>query len=431
MQQETPQHIGMVGILGTGMRAIAWLLKGQGHTVIGTDAQLDLSSPPAAMKDYTLHTPAIFIEHIPAFSSLIYSDSVPADHPARIAAQEHGVPTIPYQEALGTIASAYDTVIAVTGTHGKSSTTALLAHILIEAGIDPTVVVGALIPTWPGEHARLGKSGVFITEADEYREHFTTLKPTHTIITSVDFDHPDYFTDLAHVERAYTNLLKNMPSEGAVFTHKLVQDTHPGVAWPKTTIALTGDDWQGIAAPMPGEHMQQNAALAIELAHHAFSIDRETAAQSLQSFPGIGRRLERVGEIDKVPVFSDYGHHPVEIAATLQGIQNDTTRVLVVFEAHMRERLEHFLPDFAKALSSAPAVIIYPPFSPQGRETEGIAEHVESLENQLRSSNTDTYVLSDSTELDATLKRLAPDFTSIVAFSAGKLDSHLRKILST
>lgn len=430
MTSDTRETIGMLGILGSGMRGLAWILASRGNTILGTDAKWSPDTKERDMEKHTFVSEADFIASLPTLDRLIHSDSVPVDHPVLRAAREHNVDIQPYQEALGELSENY-TTIAITGTHGKSSTTAFLAHILIEAGADPTVLVGAPVPTWPGLHARVGNSNLFIVEADEYRRHFLTLHPAHSIVTNIDFDHPDYFEDMQDVEDAYAAFLALLPEEGTCTTHQTVRAAHTAIAWPQNTRYLSATDYQDMPAPLPGEHMRQNAALAVQAAGEIAGIDRAVAIKALQSFPGLGRRMELLGSFQGVPVMSDYGHHPEEIRATLAAVRQTypQEKIAVIFEAHMRERLDSFLEQFKSAFTGAHSVVLYPPFSPTGREGAATDPHIQELSAALQHQGIQTHVVDTPENLLSVLQKQT-DIDRIVAFSAGVLDGHLRHLMS-
>ncbi|MEK7498999.1 MAG: Mur ligase family protein, partial [Patescibacteria group bacterium] len=181
-----------LGVGGSGMRGLAYLLREQGEKIVGFDDAPGLSelSLEQALKE------------VSTANRLVYSDAALESHALRVEAKRIGIPQIPYQQALGAFAHNYQT-IAITGTHGKSSTTAFLAHICIQTGLDPVVLVGANMESLRGKHAQYGKGKYFIVEADEYRNHFLELFPAHAIITTIDFDHPDSFSSLQDTEKAY------------------------------------------------------------------------------------------------------------------------------------------------------------------------------------------------------------------------------------
>ncbi|MEX0650054.1 MAG: cyanophycin synthetase [Candidatus Andersenbacteria bacterium] len=432
MASTQKQRIGMLGVLGAGMRGLAWILWRQGNEIAGTDTQLRPEhASEGDLQGYELYPEIEFEQVLKQLDLVVHSDSVNTDHPVLRAAKQHGILIKPYQEALGEVSAQYMT-IAIAGTHGKSSTTAFLAHVLTEAGLDPTVLVGAPIDGWECKHARVGQSNIFVVEADEYRNHFLALTPSHIIITSIDFDHPDYFSSLADVEASYNSFVHKLPPGGALITHAAIQSDHPSLSWPAQTIAIPPSDWDDIDVPLPGEHMRQNAGLAVTAATRIAKIPSTDARQFLRTFPGLGRRTEAIGSFRTTPVISDYGHHPEEIRTTLSGLKEKYSgeRLLVIFEAHMRERLDHFLLDFAKALSRADGVIIYPPFSPVGREAQTTNPHTQKLAALLTEQGVQTHLLTAAAELSNTLTQTSSDYDRIIAFTAGALDAQLRSLVS-
>lgn len=392
----------MLGIGGTGMRGLAKLLAAQGNKIIGSDQQYQIIKNWPDMKAYEFSNKV-------TGDLLIHTDAAEKSHPLIQAAKKKNIPVMAYQEALGEFSKQFKT-IAVTGTHGKSSTTAFLAHILIETGKDPNVLIGASMPAWGGTGARAGKNDLFIVEADEYREHFLMLAPAHAIIVSVDFDHPDYFKSLEHVKQAYERFRAKV--SGTVLS----------------TDDLTPEDLQDIPAPIPGEHMQKNAALAVQMAG-ILGVSREDAIAALKTFPGLGRRFEKLGMISKMEIISDYGHHPAEIIATLHGAREKfgQNKIMAIFEAHTLERLKTFFDDYAKALELANGVLLVPVFIPIGREHES-AEALIKLKELEKMLKIPVWRLEKWEDLKPKLTELSSEFDIALAFTAGVLDSKLRQL---
>lgn len=399
----------LLGIGGTGMRGLATLLAAQGKTVIGSDQQYEIIREWPDMAAWKIVAERDGGQLLEQADLLIHTDAAEPSHPLLTQAAQRGLAVLPYHVALGELSQAF-TTIAVTGTHGKSSTTAFLAHILIEAGKDPSVLVGAPMPTWQGG-ARVGASDLLVVEADEYREHFLTLEPAHAIIVSVDFDHPDYFRSLEHVQQAYQRFRARVT--GTIIT----------------TEELTGDDFVNVPAPLPGTHMLHNAALAVKMAVR-LGVSREEAIAALQSFPGMGRRFEKLGTLGAMEVYSDYGHHPREIEATLHAAQDTfaSKKILVVFEAHTLERLRVFFEDFREVLSHADGAVLVPVFIPAGREHES-AEAQQKLQALQAELPQNTWRIDHYAELRDILQKLSPRFDVALAFTAGRLDAELRRIL--
>lgn len=401
-EERKKKTVFMLGIGGTGMRGLAKLLATQGNEIIGSDQQYEVIKNWPDMKAYKFSDEVIG-------DLLIHTDAAEKSHPLIQAAKKKNIPVMAYQEALGEFSKDF-TTIAVTGTHGKSSTTAFLAHILIESGKDPSVLIGAPMPAWGGTGARAGKSDLFIVEADEYREHFLTLQPAHVIIVSVDFDHPDYFKSLEHVKQAYKKFRAKV--SGTVLT----------------TEDLTKKDLENVPAPIPGEHMRSNAALAVMMAG-ILGVSRDQAITALKTFPGLGRRFEKLGMIGKMELYSDYGHHPAEITATLRGARKKfgKKRMITVFEAHTLERLKSFFDDYVQALSLADGALLVPVFIPVGREHES-AEAVATLKELEKALKISAWRLKTWDDLKAKLTELSQEFDVALAFTAGMLDAKLRTL---
>ncbi|MBI3255893.1 MAG: hypothetical protein HYZ63_02885 [Candidatus Andersenbacteria bacterium] len=411
----------MLGIEGSGMRGLAFLLTQRGLTVAGSD---DKVTEKRQIHGYTVVPESEAAKALGESDVLVYSDAVKSDHPLRVLAQEQGKRQLAYQEALGEFAKEFQ-VLAVTGTHGKSSTTAMLAHILIEAGQDTTVLVGASIPQFGGRNARAGKGKYLVVEADEYRRHFLALFPAHVIITSIDFDHPDYFSGLPDVENAYSEFMQQVKAGGAVFAPARVKATHSNLTWPNTTVEVSDE----VLTPLPGKHMRENAALAVCLAEKV-GVSRQQAINSLQTFEGLSRRMENVGTIKETEVYSDYGHHPHEIQATIAGAREkfDGKKIGVMVEPHMIERLETYFEDFVQALSAADCVLLCPVFYPKGREG-GVSTKLDLLGQRLEDMGKPVEKLESYDTLRSALLKMSQKTDVMIAFTAGVLDSKLRKVL--
>lgn len=401
-----------LGIGGAGMRGLAFLLRENGDTVFGFDddeANTEINIEEAK-------------EKLSYADQLVYTDAAVEDHPLRIAARQAGVPELPYQTALGEFSKKY-TTIAITGTHGKSSTTAFLAHICIENKLDPTVLIGASMETLPGKHARLGHSTYFIVEADEYRKHFLELNPTHIIITSIDFDHPDAFSSLEDVEHAYEEFMEKLKEGGTVTLPEHEKIAHPNMQFLKQTKTTNKKDIADISAPLPGEHMNMNAALAIAVAE-ILGVSRQGAIDALKTFPGLARRFELLGRHNGCDIRSDYGHHPAEIAATLAGARQvyPNSHIVAVFEAHMPLRLKTFFADFVDALAGADEISIVPPFVPAGRDNTALEDALKLRDELIHKGKKANFHENPTDFLDTlTVESVA------ILFSAGSLDLSVRK----
>ena len=345
------------GIGGIGLSAYAFLQQENGHTVRGSDRVESAMTAALAGKGIAVSYQQDG-SHVPQDCDLfVYSEAIPQDAPERRKAAELGIRQCSYFQALGEL-SRNCRVIAVCGTHGKSSTTAMAAKVLMDAGQDPTVVVGTTSPDLGGRNWRKGASDLFLLEACEYRRSFHHLSPDIILMTNADGDHFDAFASVAEYQQAFVDFFRLLPEGGAVITHM----GDPDCARIVESGGVPAIDADACALPrlsVPGEHMQRNAQLALALAD-LLHIPGAQAAASLASYRGCWRRLERKGEYRGVPVFDDYGHHPREIQATLAALRHEypEERIICVFQPHMHNRTLKLYDQFVRAFGDADTVII-------------------------------------------------------------------------
>jgi UDP-N-acetylmuramate--alanine ligase len=249
-------------------------------------------------------------------------------------------------------------VIAVCGTHGKSSTTAMAARVLAAAGLDPTVVVGTKLPDLSGRNWRKGGSDLFLLEACEYRRSFHALHPSIVLLTNVDGDHFDAFATLAEYQEAFVAFLRRLPDDGIVITHGGDRDCR-SVAKQSGKRTVDADHLPLPSVGVPGRHMQENARLVLALAD-VLALPRSVALDALAGYRGCWRRMEVKGEWRGATVVDDYGHHPREIAATLEALRgaHPGQRVLCVFQPHTHDRTLKLYPDFVRCFGNADAVFL-------------------------------------------------------------------------
>ena len=339
------------GIGGIGRSAYAALQNVSGHTVLGSD-----KNSSALTADLQSQGIEVFENqdgsHVPSDADLfVYSEAIPESAPERVKAEELGVTQLSYFAALGELSKDH-TVVAVCGTHGKSTTTSMAAQVLIDAGKDPTVIVGTKVPQLDGRNWRKGDSEIFLLEACEYRGSFLNLHPDIILMTNVDGDHFDAFDSLEDYQNAYGEFIDRLPEDGVVITHMNDSDCKR-VAGSNT---IDADQLSLPELSVPGLHMQQNAQLVSALADH-LAID---AADSLKKFTGTWRRFEIKGDTDQgVTVIDDYAHHPVEIAATIAAARQKYPgrRLVCLYQPHTHERTIRFYNDFLIAFDAADLVV--------------------------------------------------------------------------
>jgi len=363
------------GIGGIGMSALAQLMKEKGNYVFGSDRS---DSPVAELlrrkgMDVIIgQEPENIRENT---DLLIYSAAVPEDNPERVRARELGIPELSYFAALGQVSGEYRT-IAVAGTHGKTTTTGMLASILKDAGASPTAVVGSIVEDF-GSNYLPGTSDLFVVEACEYQRHFLELSPEVLVITNLEFDHTDYYEDLSDVQDAFRALIKKVPSHGAIIT-----DTeHPHIAPLLEGIAPRVIDYMMEPAyplTLPGEFNAQNAKAAAAAAREVMpELHIALINRTLEAFRGTWRRFEYKGMHRGARVYDDYAHHPTAIKETLRALKEKTKgRVFVAFHPHLYSRTRDLLDGFARAFSDADEVLIAPIFAAREVDDGSISSEI-------------------------------------------------------
>jgi UDP-N-acetylmuramate--alanine ligase len=359
-----------IGIGGIGLSALARYYKHQGHEVSGSDVS-------DSMLIQTLMNEGIHIdighrkENIPDGTDLVvYTIAVSDTNEDLVRARELGLTCMTYPQALGEITKEKKT-IAVCGTHGKTTTTAMAYHALKACGINPTVIVGSLL-SGVGSNFIPGDSEYFVVEACEYRRSFLNLFPTYVLVTNIDADHLDYYKDLADIQDAFQSFADKLPKEGHLITHGNVYLETQGVLDNADVI-----DTSTIELSVMGEHNRENAQLILALVQ-ALSLDMESARKGLKNFAGTWRRLEQKGRTKHgVLVYDDYGHHPAEIKATLHAVRSqypkDQDELNVFFQPHLFSRTKTFLNDFGSALTEADKVFVLPIYAAREADDASIS----------------------------------------------------------
>lgn len=331
-----------IGIGGIGMSAIARMIHLEGKTVTGSDRAKSRVTEELEKLGIKIFYEQKAENITSDIDLVIYTIAIPDDAPELVKARELGIPCKTYPEMLGLI-SADKFTIAIAGTHGKTTTTAMVAEIMIEVGLDPTVIVGSLLKS--GTNFIAGKSRYLVVEACEYRRSFLNLHPTLAVVTNIDNDHLDYYKDLADIKSAFGQFLAQ--SENKIIDYQKYLAKVPELL-------------------VPGEHNRQNAAVTLAVADF-LQIDLAVASNALKKFTGTWRRFEYKGKTKNgALVYDDYAHHPTEILASLSGARefmkkkNLAGRLIVVFQPHMYSRTKLLKDDFAESLARADEIILAP-----------------------------------------------------------------------
>jgi len=385
LSQADRRPIHFVGIAGAGMRALAELLARRGEVVTGCDAN------PGATEDLEQlgiqvmkgHSP----DHLAGARELIITSALPKDHPELARARELGIPITRRAEALGR-AVAGGRLVAIAGTHGKTTTTVMTTSALASAGLKPTGIAGGRVAEWKG-NLHYESDELFVVEADEYDRSFLTLAPTVAVVTNVEADHLDIYHDLADITTTFSRFVRDapvivfcsddagasslaVPASSEVIRYGLTSSDARLVArdlrpsGQKTTFSVTYDGrvLGDVSLRVPGHHNVQNALAAIA-AGFALGVPFDQMRDGLLQFAGVERRFQHLCDVAGVSIVDDYAHHPTEIAATIQAARASYPgrRIVAAFQPHLFSRTRDFSEAFGVALSSADAVFladIYP-----------------------------------------------------------------------
>jgi len=351
-----------IGIGGIGMSALAQLMADHGTAVSGSDREASPVTELLESKGISV-TIGQKAENVPSDADVIvYSEAVWEDNPERARAKELNLRQISYFEALGEVSYKKKT-IAVAGTHGKTTTTGMTAKILADGGASPTAVVGSIVKDF-GSNYLHGDSDLFVVEACEYKRDFLTLSPFVLVITNIEWDHTDYYSDLDDFRSAFAQLAKKVPAEGAIVTNPNDPVIAPMLAGLSPRI-IDYTKEPAYDLRLPGEFNKDNARAAAAAARVvAPDITDDSIATSLSHFHGTWRRFEHKGKTKSgAEVYDDYAHHPTSVAKTLAELRRKLvpgSKLFVAFHPHLYSRTRDLLPEFATAFKDADEVIIAP-----------------------------------------------------------------------
>lgn len=422
---KTVKHIHIIGIGGIGTSALAQYYLAKGLAVSGSDAvasEITDHLEALGAKIYIGHRP----ENIHGADLVIHSAAVDRGNQEYDMAILKQTPTQLYAEAMGEITENF-TTIAISGSHGKSTTTAMVAKILIDAGLDPTVIVGTKMHELDGNNFRFGKSKFLVLEADDYNRHFHNYYPAIAVVTNVDAEHLDIYQGIQGVKEAFAKFLEGTKQGGTIIANGADKNTvdiikstdllgRKVILYNKTVLARH-------KLGVPGDHNESNAEAAFWVAKTA-GVSEAQIKQSLARFQGSWRRLEEIQE----GVYSDYAHHPTEIKATLQALKiaNPNKKLICVFQPHQRDRLNKLFTEFKDAFIDADELYVIPLYMARGRDT-GDGRGSEDLVRQVRKP-TAKYKESFF-EAFNTVKPELGGQNIVVFMGAGDIDKMLRKIL--
>lgn len=406
-----PQAIHFIGIGGISMSGLAEILLQEGFQVSGSDTHESALTAHLEAKGVRIVYGQKAENITDEIEVVVYTAAVHADNPEYAEVVRRGLPLLSRADLLGQMMKNYGQAIAISGTHGKTTTTSMVTEILLAADTDPTVSVGGILHSIGG-NIRVGGSDLFVTEACEYTNSFLSFFPTVEVILNVEADHLDFFKDLDDIRHSfrlfaekldengilvissdihnYQELCAGLPCRVITVGHSADSDycaadiRYDVFARPEFTLMEHGKAEGTIALSVPGEHNVYNALAAIAVAR-SLDIPDTAIVEGLKAFTGTDRRFEKKGEIAGVTVIDDYAHHPQEIAATLAAAKNYPHKKLwCIFQPHTYTRTKAFLDEFAESLAAADEVVLADIYAARetdhlGISSRDIAERIEKL----------------------------------------------------
>lgn len=449
-----PREIGpihFVGIGGIGMSGIAEVLCNLGYTVQGSDASDNANVARLREKGITVSV-GHKAENVAGADVVVVSTAIKRDNPELMAARAQRIPVVRRAEMLAELMR-LKSCVAIAGTHGKTTTTSMVAALLDAGGIDPTVINGGIINAY-GTNARLGAGDWMVVEADESDGTFLKLPADVAIVTNVDPEHLDHFKTFDAVQDAFRAFVENVPFYGFAvmcIDHPVVQalvgkiedrriitygvnpqadvrlvDLSPANGGSRFKVVFRDrksgatHEISDITLPMPGRHNASNATAAIAVAHE-LGISDEAIRKAIAGFGGVKRRFTRTGEWNGVTIIDDYGHHPVEIAAVLKAARESTSgKVIAVVQPHRYTRLQSLFEEFCTCFNDADAVIVADVYPAGEAPIEGIDRDHFVLGLRAH-GHRDVLPLPQAADLAGIVKRLAKSGDLVVCLGAGNI----------
>lgn len=415
---ESPIRVHFIGIGGISMSGLAEILLKEGFTVSGSDNKQSALTQHLAEKGAKIYYGQKASNIKDGIDVVIYTAAIHEDNEEFAEVVKRQIPLLSRAELLGQLMTNYKVPIAVSGTHGKTTTTSMLSHILLEGEKDPTISVGGILPAIHG-NIRVGDSDVFITEACEYTNSFLHFFPKISVILNVEEDHMDFFKDIDDIRNSFHQFALLLPEDGTLVINKeidqyesIIKDlkcniitygihtdadltakniTYNEKGCPSFDLYKKNEKIDRVDLSVTGDHNVSNALSAIAVGL-LVDIPLETIKKGLLAFTGTDRRFQYKGEVNGITIIDDYAHHPTEIAATLNSVKHYPHReTWCIFQPHTYTRTKAFFHDFAEALSIADHVMLVDIFP--ARETDTLGMSSELLVQELKKIGADAYYL--------------------------------------
>lgn len=439
-----PVSVYFVGIGGISMSGLAEILHQAGFKVSGSDWKESAITKHLEDQGITVHYGENSAHITDNIDCAVLTAAVHEENKEFQAIKAKNIPYLSRAELLGQLMKNYDMPIAISGTHGKTTTTSMVSEVLLAADTDPTLSIGGILKSIGG-NIRVGHSGYFVTEACEYTNSFLSFFPKIALILNIDEDHLDFFKDLADIRNSFRRFAELIPAEGTLIINGDIdnyQEITDGLACRVVTFGHSTDcdyyisdlqfaenggstfkvhckeqDAMEMSLCVPGEHNVFNALGAFILSD-LLGLDRQVSAKALHDFHGTGRRFEYKGQIGGVTIIDDYAHHPTEITATLQAAKNYPHNTLwCVFQPHTYTRTKALMPEFAQALSLADKVVLADIYAARETDTLGISS--EDLQQMILDLGAECYYFPSFDEIENFLLEKCINSDLLITMGAG------------
>lgn len=442
---QKPSHVFFIGIGGISMSGLAKILLHNHFTVSGSDMKESDILTDLRQSGIEVFVPQDGSGLSRDLDYIVYTAAIHPDNPEFIKAKSLHIPMISRADLLGQIMDSYARSIAVSGTHGKTTTTSMLSQILLEGQTDPTISIGGFLDAIHS-NVRTGNSDIFITEACEYTNSFLSFYPKYNVILNIEAEHLDFFKDLSDVRKSFIRFAKNTQPDGTLFLCEDIADIDEikaSATSPVMTFGLhkendcypnalsfqngcavfapiiEGEEKDTVCLAVPGEHNVKNALAAICVAYK-LGLPFAQIKAGLEHFGGANRRFQKKGTFKNITVIDDYAHHPTEIKATLKAARNFTpSHLAVVFQPHTYTRTKALFAEFVDALSLADTIVLADIYA--ARETDTLGMSSDLLCRALKDKGKEAYYFSSFDEIESFFQKKYMHDGMLITMGAGNV----------
>lgn len=442
-----PQNAYFIGIGGISMSGFAELLHTMGFKIKGSDRTASKITHHLEQLGIKIFYEQVSENITSDIDFVVYTAAISEDNPEYIRAKELGIPMMERASMVGQVMKNYSTAVAVSGTHGKTSTTSIASHIMLEAGMDPTISVGGILPAIHG-NIHIGKTSNFITEACEYTNSFLKFHPTIGIILNIEAEHLDFFKDLDDIRNSFHEFAELLPDNGTLIINADIdryEEITAGLKCRVLTYSVSNHDADFSATDIEFDELGCGRFTALEngkpVSHYSlnivglhnvsntlaclalssvFGIESDTIQAGLSKFKGTERRFEYKGEFNGATVIDDYAHHPTEIRATLKSAANyPHKRLIVAFQPHTYSRTRNFLNDFGDALSLADTVVLADIYAAREKDPGDISS--KDIADKITDKGKEAIYLGDFEKIKDYLKKNLMNGDLLITMGAGNI----------